>query len=149
MNILRASKLLKGTNIGISNDYSDEVRAVRKELIPFLKKAREENNIAYIKDDKLIINGNAYTLEDCQKDLPTNEKPEIKTNENNENTNVNNGNAKKVEVLKKASQPSKKRKAAHKSSPPLRKYNSLESFIKRFGNKSDPEANCSQKSDGS
>lgn len=69
--ILANKKKLANSKIAISEDFPEEVLARRKELLPIMKKLREESNHAYIKYDKLIVNGklytNAETLEEEQK----------------------------------------------------------------------------------
>lgn len=53
--ILQKSKSLKGTNIYINQDFTDQVRRKRKDLMPELKAARARGDIAYLRYDKLII----------------------------------------------------------------------------------------------
>ena len=53
----RNAKKLKGTNIGISEQFPEEIEAVRKSLYPELKKARAAGKQARIVKDKLIIEG--------------------------------------------------------------------------------------------
>ena len=53
--ILSKSKMLKGSNIFINEDYPDSVRQKRKELLPKMKAARERGDIAFLRYDKLII----------------------------------------------------------------------------------------------
>lgn len=53
--ILRQAKQLKGTNLFINEDYSEKVRQKRKELLPELRAARKQGNIAYLKYDQLIV----------------------------------------------------------------------------------------------
>jgi hypothetical protein len=65
--VLRSCKDLKGTNISISCDYSPEVRTTRKELLPYLHKAKQSNFKAFLKYDKLIIGSKAYTLSELKK----------------------------------------------------------------------------------
>ncbi|XP_069134363.1 uncharacterized protein [Argopecten irradians] len=52
----RSSKL-RGTNKYITDQYPPEVQETRKRLWPICKKAREENKKAFIKRDKLYIDG--------------------------------------------------------------------------------------------
>lgn len=63
MEVLKLSGNLKGTKISISQDYLYEVRQVRKQLLPYLHKARRSNCRAFLKYDKLIIDNELYTLE--------------------------------------------------------------------------------------
>lgn len=53
--VMEKAKNLKGTNIYINEDYPEEVRQKRKELIPAMKAAREWGEIAFLRYDKLII----------------------------------------------------------------------------------------------
>ena len=51
---------LKGSGIGISNDFPKEIDEIHEKLYPILKKAKQERQSAYFKVDKLIINGQVY-----------------------------------------------------------------------------------------
>ena len=51
------AKKLKGTKIGISEQYPEEIESTRKTLYPELKKAKAEGKKAIIIRDKLIIEG--------------------------------------------------------------------------------------------
>lgn len=53
--VMECAKNLKGTNVYINEDYPEEVRQKRKELIPAMKAARERGEIAFLRYDKLII----------------------------------------------------------------------------------------------
>ena len=53
--ILQRTKLLKGSKIFINEDFTDTVRRTRKELMPELRAARERGDIAYLRQEKLII----------------------------------------------------------------------------------------------
>ena len=53
-------KNLKGTKIGISNDYPKEIEEIHTKLYPVLKKAKQEKQSAFFKVDKLIINGQVF-----------------------------------------------------------------------------------------
>jgi hypothetical protein len=64
--ILKASRLLNGTKIGISEDYSKAVRTVRSKLRPYMLLARERGDYAILRDDKLIVNGRRYSLEEVE-----------------------------------------------------------------------------------
>uniref|UniRef100_T1HTZ2 Uncharacterized protein n=1 Tax=Rhodnius prolixus TaxID=13249 RepID=T1HTZ2_RHOPR len=63
LKVLKLSGNLKGTKISISQDYLYEVRQVRKQLLPYLHKARNMNCRAFLRYDKLIINNESYFLE--------------------------------------------------------------------------------------
>ena len=51
---------LKGSGIGISNDFPKEIDEIHEKLYPILKKAKQDHQSAYFKVDKLIINGQVY-----------------------------------------------------------------------------------------
>lgn len=53
-------KNLKGTGIGISNDFPKEIDEIHERLYPVLKKAKQDQQSAFFKIDKLIINGQVY-----------------------------------------------------------------------------------------
>lgn len=61
--ILRNAKKLKGSKIFISEELNLEEREGRKILVQHLKQAKERATNAYIKGDKLYINGNSYTAQ--------------------------------------------------------------------------------------
>ena len=50
-------KNLKGTNIGIANDFPKEIEEIQLKLYPVLKKAKNAKQSAFFKVDRLIING--------------------------------------------------------------------------------------------
>lgn len=58
--ILGQSKKLRGTDIWVDEDYTKEVIEERKILYPQVKMARENGHRAFIKHNKLIIDGEAY-----------------------------------------------------------------------------------------
>ena len=62
-------KNLKGTKIGISDDFPREVEEIHKTLYPVLKQAKREQKRAFFNFDKLIINGQIYRGEET-KNLP-------------------------------------------------------------------------------
>ena len=66
MEILQQAKTLKGTNIWIDQDYTKKVQNERKQLIPYMKQAREQGKKASLKYNKLIINGMAYGSENLE-----------------------------------------------------------------------------------
>ena len=53
-------KNLKGTNMGIANDFPKEIEEIQSKLYPVLKKAKKSKQSAFFKVDRLIINGQAY-----------------------------------------------------------------------------------------
>jgi ribA/ribD-fused uncharacterized protein len=53
------------TKVFLTQDYPTEVRARRRRLVPIFKKAKsleEYKDVTYLHDDKLIIQGNTYTV---------------------------------------------------------------------------------------
>ena len=66
LKIVRQAKNLKGTDIWIGDDYPKKVQEERKNLIPYLKRARQEGKNASIRYNKLIINGSEYAIECCE-----------------------------------------------------------------------------------
>ncbi|MEW8547528.1 MAG: hypothetical protein AB2693_28815, partial [Candidatus Thiodiazotropha sp.] len=52
---------LETTNKFMHDQYPPEVVAYRKKLVPFLKLAKDDGKDAYIKYNKLIVNGRVYT----------------------------------------------------------------------------------------
>lgn len=58
--VLSAAKLLKNTPFSISEDFTKRVRDARRELIPFMTKAREEGKRANLRYDKLVIDRVSY-----------------------------------------------------------------------------------------
>ncbi|KAF5296553.1 hypothetical protein FQA39_LY12471 [Lamprigera yunnana] len=75
------AKKLKGTNIWISEDYSKQVQKQRKLLLPYMKKARTKGNKANFDQNKLIINGERYTLEQIQLQMDEKSKNQIILNQ--------------------------------------------------------------------
>jgi hypothetical protein len=59
---LENTKKLAGSKIRIEQDYTWETRQIRRDLIPYLKEARNKGHRAVIKIDKLIVNGRPYEL---------------------------------------------------------------------------------------
>ena len=53
-------KNLKGSAIGIVNDFPKEIDEIHQKLYPVLKMAKQAKRSAYFKVDKLIINGQVY-----------------------------------------------------------------------------------------
>ena len=53
-------KNLKGSAIGIANDFPKEIDEVHQKLYPVLKMAKPAKQSAYFKVNKLIINGQLY-----------------------------------------------------------------------------------------
>lgn len=63
MKYLNTNKL-KGTNIWINNDYSKKVQEERTKLVKHVKEARGKGERAFLKYNKLVINGKEYTLDE-------------------------------------------------------------------------------------
>ena len=57
-------KNLKGTGIGIANDFPKEIDKVQEKRYPVLKNAKKAKQKAYFKVDKLIINRQVYRGEE-------------------------------------------------------------------------------------
>ncbi|KAK6195003.1 hypothetical protein SNE40_000524 [Patella caerulea] len=55
-------KQLKDAHVKISEDYSKRVREIRKALIPHLVEAKEANKRAFLKNDKLIIDNDVFSI---------------------------------------------------------------------------------------
>ena len=51
---------LKGSAIGIANNFPKEIDEIHQKLYPVLKMAKQAKQSAYFKVDKLIINGQVY-----------------------------------------------------------------------------------------
>jgi hypothetical protein len=58
--VLQNARKLKGTKIGIGEQFPDEILKIRKELYPELKKARDACKKAKLVKDKLIIEGQIF-----------------------------------------------------------------------------------------
>lgn len=58
--IRKSAHLLKGTNIGIAEQFPKEIADARKVLYPVLKKAKKDGHRALLIKDKLFINGQRY-----------------------------------------------------------------------------------------
>lgn len=58
--IRKNSKLLKGTNIGISEQFPREIQERRKQLIPVMKQAQRDGKKATLSVDRLYIDGRLY-----------------------------------------------------------------------------------------
>lgn len=58
--VRKSAKELRGTNFGISEQFPKQVMEARRQLIPIMKKAREEGKEAYLRIDKLYIDKHLY-----------------------------------------------------------------------------------------
>uniref|UniRef100_T1I9T9 Uncharacterized protein n=1 Tax=Rhodnius prolixus TaxID=13249 RepID=T1I9T9_RHOPR len=61
--VLKASKKLTGTVLSLSDDFSPEIRSIRKQLLPYRKDAIESGLKCTFKFDKLVIGGKEFTLD--------------------------------------------------------------------------------------
>lgn len=50
----------------VSEDFPDRVRKVRSALIPFLRQSIQSGRNAYLRHDKLVVNGNAYVFDETR-----------------------------------------------------------------------------------
>ncbi|KAK6167821.1 hypothetical protein SNE40_021760 [Patella caerulea] len=62
--IIQAAKNMRSEEFHVSCDYSFKVRQIRKKLIPYMLRARESGKKASLKFDRLIIDGELFTLDD-------------------------------------------------------------------------------------
>ena len=58
--VRKSAYLLKGTKIGIAEQFPKEIADTRKLLYPIMKKAKEDGCTAKLVKDKLYINGQRY-----------------------------------------------------------------------------------------
>ena len=63
MEILRKKNKLRGTEIYVNCDYIKKVQKQRKDLVKFMKIAREQEHEAMLMYNNLKTNGKMYTLE--------------------------------------------------------------------------------------
>jgi hypothetical protein len=63
LEMLKKTKNLAGSKFRVDEDFAWETRKIRKGLIPYLKDAKRRRHRAFLKKDKLIVNGQAYDLE--------------------------------------------------------------------------------------
>lgn len=61
---------LKDSKISISEDFPHETINKRKTLFPIMMQARKKGKLAFLKEDKLIVDGCSYSVEDLHK-LPS------------------------------------------------------------------------------
>lgn len=64
IDILKATRLLKGTKIVIEEDYTKETLLERKQLLPYMIEARQKGQRAFLNHNKLKINGRNYTIQE-------------------------------------------------------------------------------------
>lgn len=75
--IIRSTRNLRGTKWSISEDYPKEVQIQRKQLLKHMKMARNKGHRALVIYDKVVIDGEQYTLDDIERG----EMKQIKENE--------------------------------------------------------------------
>ncbi|ESO82911.1 hypothetical protein LOTGIDRAFT_155952 [Lottia gigantea] len=63
--ILQSAKHLKGSYISISEDFTEQTRAVRKKLVPHLKRAKGDGKFSVMKFDKLQIENEIFRLDEA------------------------------------------------------------------------------------
>jgi hypothetical protein len=63
LEVFKKTKNLAGSTFRVDEDFAWETRKIRKRLIPYLKDAKRRGHRAFLKKDKLIVNGQAYDLE--------------------------------------------------------------------------------------
>jgi hypothetical protein len=60
--IRQNAKKLKGTRIGLSEQYPEEINQIRRRLYPEFKKAKADGKRAKMVRDKLFIEGQEFKL---------------------------------------------------------------------------------------
>lgn len=63
---LEQTNKLKGTKVYIDKDYPKDILEQRKQLIRYMKQARESGAKVKIIDNKLMINDNVYSLKELE-----------------------------------------------------------------------------------
>lgn len=63
--VRRSGYKLKGTNIGIHEQFPEEIEAKRRELYPLMRKCRQENKKTVLVRDKLYVDGVQVRPEDA------------------------------------------------------------------------------------
>jgi hypothetical protein len=56
------AKKLAGSNVGVSEQYPEEINAIRKKLYPVYKEARRNKKKATLVHDRLFIDGKEFKL---------------------------------------------------------------------------------------
>jgi ribA/ribD-fused uncharacterized protein len=74
MQVWKARKELKGSNVYLNEDFPKEIQEKRSILWPILQKARQKGMLAFLNVDTLTIDGKRYTSNDLGK-LPTDLDP--------------------------------------------------------------------------
>ncbi|KAJ8315564.1 hypothetical protein KUTeg_007714, partial [Tegillarca granosa] len=68
--VRKSSSKLAGTRFRISEQFPKEIESKRRELYPVMRKARDWNNRAFLKFDKLYINGKLYVDPELAQERP-------------------------------------------------------------------------------
>jgi hypothetical protein len=68
--ILLNTRILAGSGIRIDQDYSAEIRKVRKELIPFMIDARGRGHRAFLRGEKLVVKCRSYEEGYLRENIP-------------------------------------------------------------------------------
>ena len=75
MEIYKLTKNLKGSDIWINDDFSKKVQAERKCLTPYLQQVRQQGSTAYLRYNKMIIDGKVYGKEHFEMTAKISEHP--------------------------------------------------------------------------
>lgn len=70
--VLSNARTLKGSNMWIGNDYTRDIVNIRKELVPYMIKAKKEGRKCYLRYDKIVIEQSIYSLEDMKNKIDSN-----------------------------------------------------------------------------
>lgn len=73
--VMRNKAKLKGSNVFVAEDFTRRVREIRKKLVPFLKKSREENKQASMVHDHIIVDGRRFIYDSVADEI----KPATRT----------------------------------------------------------------------
>ena len=126
--VLKACKKLKGTPVSISEDLTREEREIRKVLARHKKLAQDSGNAAYIRNNVLYINGDAYTQKDLEKseDSQTEEASSANTptparTEEDKNPDNENFETEQLDLNKKIEESEKIALALEEKSPKSKK----------------------------
>ena len=74
MEIYKLTKNLKGSDIWINDDFSKKVQAERKCLTPYLQQVRQQGSTAYLRYNKMIIDGKVYGKEHFEMTVKSKDK---------------------------------------------------------------------------
>lgn len=84
--IMKKKFKLKGREIQIREDLTKEERKTREKLAKFSIEAKNNGKKVYMKDDKLVIEGKIWSLENLEKGEHKKHENSTKNNENNQIT---------------------------------------------------------------